>query len=227
MLEKVEDILAYRFQDKALLEKALTHPSATRDGSSHAGKKNYERLEFLGDAVLGLIIAEFLVNHFPDDKEGGLAKRQAALVCGEAISSVARTLDIADCIIMGPSECTGGGRENDANLENVLEALIGAIYLDGGLDAATTFVSKHWFEMGLDMTEPPQDPKTALQEWAQARSLPLPNYETVDSEGPSHAPIFTVQLTVEGRDPVTALGPSKKIAERAAAELLLKKINKS
>lgn len=220
-LEQAEAIVGHVFADKQLLEKALTHPSMSK---SALALRSYERLEFLGDAVLGLVMAEFLWRNFPDEQEGGLAKRLSVLVSGAVLADIGEELNIGDVIIMTSAEASAGGRSNRANLENVIEALIGALYLDGGVDVAESFIRTYWFPRAKDMTEPPQDPKTQLQELAQGNGKPLPSYTVVESVGPPHSPTFTVQLEVEGYAPVVAKGASKKNAEREAAILLLTQI---
>ncbi|MCD6035674.1 MAG: rnc [Rickettsiales bacterium] len=219
-------LLGHRFHNLLLLKEALVHPSVTQGTSrSSTALGSYERFEFLGDAVLGLLMAEFLLEHFPEENEGALAKRHAALVCGEMLASIAREIGIADYIVMAAGEEATGGRGNATNLENVLEALIGALYLDGGLEAAKRFVFRYWNARAIEMKEPPKDPKTALQEWAQGRGKPLPIYTTRDTQGPSHAPLFTIEVAVEGFAPISAQGTSKRLAEREAALRLLALVN--
>jgi ribonuclease-3 len=218
----IEDILGYHFEHKRLLEEALTHPSRVP-----AGRKrifNYQRLEFLGDAVLGLVIAEMLFARFPDEMEGDLARRHAALVRSEAIAKVGLALGIGEHIIMAMGEEQGGGRLNQSNIEDVTEALIGAMYLDGGLQPARGFILQHWTPLAESSALPPRDAKTALQEWAQARGLPLPVYAVTHEEGPSHAPIFTIEASVQGHEGATASGPSKRQAEQKAAQMLLERL---
>ncbi len=216
----MEHKLDYNFKNKELLEKALTHPSYASENNT----RSYERLEFLGDSVLGLVISRLLFDKFSDEREGDLAKRRSALVCGNTLSEVARTMHLGKDILMSSGEEANGGRDNDANLENVFEALIGAIYLDGGMDEVTDFVLRHFEELTHSMTEPPKDAKTRLQEWAQGQGYPLPEYKTVSIEGPPHAPMFTVEVSVEDNGSAVAHGPSKKTAERDAARHLYEKI---
>lgn len=213
-------VLGYHFKNPLLLEEALTHPSVSLTHRNRDRVKNYERLEFLGDGVLGLIIAELLFYDNPDENEGGLAKRQSALVRGETVAQIASTLGIGEFIIMTEGEESMGGRNNANNMENTLEAIIGAIYLDGGLDPAKQFILTHWQPVAQTIKEPPKDPKTLLQEWAQYRGLPIPGYRTVTVKGPSHAPLFTIEVSVEGYPPIQATGATKKVAEKAAANLL-------
>ena len=216
-LDALAAILDYRFSDRRLLRDALRHPSIASGGARATG---YERLEFLGDRVLGLVIADLLLKRFPSEPEGHLARRLAALVRRDALAEVARRIDLGRFIMLSRGEEDGGGRTKAGTLADCQEAVIGALYLDGGLDAAAAFIRRHWEER-LATRNPPRDPKTALQEWAQGRGLPLPLYETVASEGPDHAPAFTVSVTIEGHPPATATGNSKRVAERAAADRLL------
>lgn len=212
-------ILDHRFADPALLEQALTHRSA-----APRHDVGYERLEFLGDRVLGLIITDLLMAVFPDDNEGALARRLAELVRQETLADVARDIDLGRHVRLSRSEGESGGRENDAILSDVCEAVIAAIYLDAGLEAARQFIERCWRGRLDSASAPPQDAKTMLQEWAQGRGLPLPNYCVTERTGPDHAPEFTVTVTVEGHDPVAGAGPSKRTAEQAAAEVLLDRI---
>ncbi len=179
-------------------------------------------MEFLGDAVLGLVISDYLYGMYPEENEGALAKRRAALVCGTTLASVARTLGIDAMLTLGGGEMQSGGRDNDANLENALEAAIAAIYLDGGLQAAREFVLRHIAPLSEGMAEPPKDPKTQLQEKAQAEGRGIPEYKVMAQEGPSHAPRFTVRVVVSGWPEEMGEGSSKREAEKKAAEALLR-----
>ena len=220
-MHKLEEVLEYKFNDVSLIDEALTHPSLTRLTKKDEKKYNYERLEFLGDAVLGLVIAELLMIKYPDEKEGELAKRQAGLVRGEAVTNVAVSLNLGKFIKMTVGEEATGGRENASNVENVLEAIIGAIYSDSNLCEAKKFIEKHWAKLIEKMIEPPKDAKTSLQEWAQARGLAIPSYNIISTDGPSHSPHFTVQVDVQNMDNIEASGTSKKKAEKAAARKML------
>ncbi len=220
--EILADILGHRFHDRRLLRDALRHPSVA--GAVHA--TGYERLEFLGDRVLGLVIAEVLLKRFPSEPEGHLARRLAAHVRRDALAEVARAIGLGGFIMLSHGEDVGGGRAKAGTLADCMEAVIGALYLDGGLEVAANFIRSRWQDR-LAERNPPRDPKTALQEWAQGRGLPLPRYETVAAEGPDHAPAFTVSVTIEGHPAATAVGASKRVAERAAADALLNAVNEA
>lgn len=212
MLTAFENRIAYHFQDRKHLELALVHPS--QDPSRRA--KSFQRLEFLGDRILGLVIAEYLYYRFPKGKEGELAKRYASLVCREACQIVAEDIDIRSALSL-PEDLYPSG----SVLADALEALIGAIYIDGGLKAATTFIITRWQPLLKQQTIMPLDPKTTLQEWVQDRLKVPPHYEVLGISGPDHAPLFLVRVSVEGYGATEATGPSKKQAERAAARLFL------
>lgn len=217
----VESVIGYTFSNKKLLEEALTHPSKTR--LTKQKSFNYQRLEFLGDAVLGLVITEMLYEAFPNESEGSLAKRLAGLVRSESIAIVGKKLGIEPFIIMASSEEMSGGRSNASNIEDVCEALIGAIYVDGGFDPAKDFIIKHWKELLKNQTLPPKDAKTALQELVQGQGKKLPEYIVVAETGPSHAPEFTIEVRINGAT-VQATGNSKRAAEQKAAQLMLEKL---
>lgn len=207
----------YQFQDMSLLEMALRHPSSHRRDPL----TSYERLEFLGDAILGMIIAEALYIHFPDEPEGNLAKRKAGLVNGKTLSMLAEQIQLGDALEMSDGEALAGGRENKANLENAYEALIGAIYLDSNLQNTTSLLLPFFTPLLESMVEPPSDPKTSLQEHVQALGMSTPHYEVLHQEGPAHAPVFTIEVRIESGKSATAIGSSKKAAEREAASRLL------
>ncbi|MBS28410.1 MAG: ribonuclease III [Alphaproteobacteria bacterium] len=207
-LELVEQALGHRFSDRTLLEQGLTHASAEAGYS-------YERLEFLGDRVLGLVVAGLLLARFPDEDEGEIGRRFSALVQADTLSEIGGQLGLADHVR------AASGVVNDSILADVVEALIAAIFEDAGMDVAAEFVRRHW-ELRIDaVTAPPQDPKTALQEWSQARARGLPSYHDIGREGPDHAPRFTVEVHVDGAEPVQATGASKRAAERDAAAIML------
>lgn len=217
--------LRYGFADPALLEQALTHSSMSGAGGDR-GYSN-ERLEFLGDRVLGLIVAHLLFEQFPDETEGDLARRHAALVRRDALARVADEVGLGNHLHMSRGENEAGGRRNPGLLADACEAVIGAIYLDGGLGAAKAFIHDHWQMLVDEDTKPPKDAKTELQEWAQGRGLALPEYRETAREGPAHAPMFSVEVKVSGVAPVTGVGPSKRTAEQAAAEAALTRVLES
>ena len=225
--------LDYGFKDPELLRVALMHPSAVSTGRGKSRKKteprigraaDNQRLEFLGDRVLGIVVAEMLFRAFPDEDEGALARRLAALVKQDSLDAVAREIALGRYLTISRGEEEGGGRANPAILADACEALMGAIYLDGGLEAARAFVERHWAPKMNAEAKPPQDAKTALQEWAQAAGLALPLYTVVKSEGPPHDPVFEVEVTVAGYEPASARGRSKRAAEQAAAKRLLDRV---
>jgi ribonuclease III len=212
-------ILGHAFTREELLTEALTHPSAI--GRRGGKRRHYERLEFLGDRVLGLVVADLLWRRFADEAEGELTRRHAHLVRREALAEVALTLGLGRYLIVSPSEDAAGVRDNPRVLADVCEAVIAALFLDGGLEVATRFVARWWEARLAALGAPPRDPKTALQEWAQGRGLPLPAYRTVPGEGPAHRRLFTVTVRVEGLPPATATGATKRAAETAAAAAAL------
>ena len=227
--EALAAILGHTFKDPELLALALTHPSATGDaggrgGADEARLSNYERLEFLGDRVLGLAIADLLIRRFPDEREGRLARRHTELVRKEALAGVARDIGLGRYLALSKGEEEAGGRDNAATVADCCEAVIAALFLDGGMPAAERFIHEHWLPLMEAAAEPHKDVKTALQEWAQARALPLPAYTVVANEGPDHQPVFAVEVTVAGHAAVSATGRSKRAAEKAAARMMLKAI---
>lgn len=213
--KELEEIIGYAFKNSHLLERALTHSSTNDD-------YNYQRLEFLGDRVLGLVIAHALFEEFRGENEGGLAKRHTALVQGSTCSIIGQAHHIGDYVILSDAERGSGGHLNENIIADVVESLLGAIYIDGGFDAAQQVVLKLWGDNIKTLEEAPQDPKTELQEWVQARAMELPRYEIVDKSGPDHAPVFIVRLSIEGVDPIEVEGPSRRQAEKNAARKLLK-----
>lgn len=219
----LEENLGYRFKNTALLMAALTHPSL-QGGTARV--EDYERLELLGDAVLTLVITEMLLERFPAEAEGDIVKRRAALVNGRVLAEVADAMKLGVHLRLSESEEASGGRQNRRNLENAVEALIGAIYNDGGMEIARQFIVLRFAARIAEMQAPPQDAKTGLQEWAQGRGLPLPSYTLTNQSGPSHAPEFTVAVAVEGFAPAEAKAGNKREAERMAAEQLLSQVRK-
>ncbi len=206
----------YQFKDKALLELALTHRSA--------GRNNNERLEFLGDALLDLVIAEYLFRNFAEADEGQLTRTRALLVNRQHLATVARRLQIPEKIQLGEGERKSGGWRRDSILANVLEAIIGAVYLDGGIDSCRICVER-WFDQELKATDPTaalKDAKTTLQEYLQARNVALPQYAVADTCGPAHATTFIVICEVPAYSlKVEASGSSRRSAEQEAARKAL------
>jgi ribonuclease III len=218
--KELETKLGYRFKDAAMIEQALTHASV-RGGKTERGDN--ERLEFIGDRVLGLAIAEVLNGQFPDANEGELARRYNRLVRGESCAKVARAIGLGTHLILSESEADSGGREKTTILADAIEALLGAVFLDGGFDKARTVVRKLWQEQSEQVPESSVDAKSELQEWAQGMGLALPKYTVVSRKGPDHAPHFTAEVTIAGRAPAQGEGASKRIAEQAAATALLER----
>ena len=216
-----EAAIAYRFKDEKLLDRAMTHRSATQ---GKAVEWSNERLEFLGDRVLGLVIVEALMLRFPTAREGELAPRLNAIVSRKACAVVGEHLNLGAWLIVDKSERANGGATKPSLLANAAEAILGAVYLDGGLKAAEKFVLRHWAGLLKANTDAPRDPKSALQEWAQGEGLPTPVYRHDGRTGPDHAPLFTTTVLVEGHAPVSASGPSKQHAEREAARAMLETI---
>jgi ribonuclease-3 len=211
-----EILLGHHFAQPKLLTEALTHRSA----AGARGHGSNERLEFIGDRVLGLIIAEWLIERFPQEREGALGPRLAALVSRPALAAIAEANGLAALLAVAPGESRRGVRERSTVLADALEAIIGALYLDAGLGAARDFIRRVFAGVVDQQFAPPKDPKTALQEWALKRALPLPAYEVLEQSGPSHAPQFVIQARVGD---ATAKGEagSKRAAEQLAASLLL------
>ena len=219
----LEERLGYQFADKALLERALTHISAL-SGGAHNRVSSYQRLEFLGDHVLGLVISDMLYRAFPNANEGELSRRLADLVRKETCAEVARAMDVGPALKLGNSESHAGGRLRATILGDACEALIGAVFLDGGYGAADELVGRFWKERMLKPLRPLRDPKTMLQEWAQARGLPTPAYRELARTGPHHDPEFRVAVALPDRPPAEGLGSSKRAAEQNAAAAMLERV---
>lgn len=211
------------FSNPDLLRVALTHRSAAKGKDAISGGN--ERLEFLGDRVLGLVVAEMLYTRFGREREGAMAKRFVALVRRETLARVAIQIKLGDHIQMAKGERAAGADTNPAILSDCMEAVIAALYLDGGLEPARRFIEKLWTPLLDEANKPPQDAKTQLQEWLQGRGKPLPKYDMVGREGPAHAPIFTIELTTSDGERVSAEGKSKREAEQLAARMMLDKLN--
>lgn len=207
--------IGHHFAEPALLDQALTHGSHAQGGTDN------QRLEFLGDRVLGLVMAEALLAADPDAAEGVLAPRYNALVRKETCAEVARAVDLGVVLRLGRSEMRSGGRRKEALLGDALEAVIAAVYLDGGFDAARRVVLRLWGARIATVEADARDPKTALQEWAQARQQRPPAYDLVARDGPDHAPRFTIRARLQSGETRMATAPSKRAAEQEAARALL------
>lgn len=218
---EIENRLNYCFTDKKLLRRALTHSSAISPGKRV--KDSYQRLEFLGDRVLGLVVADVLYQKTPNANEGDLSRTLNSVVRKESCADVARNLKFGDAMHLGDSEARAGGAKKEAILADVCEAIIGAVYLDGGLEKAHTFITSAFGKHLSNSDAGRADAKTTLQEWAQARGLEPPTYSEVGRTGPDHAPVFHMEVSIEGFENASARGPSKKTAEHQVAELFLRR----
>ncbi len=218
-VERLQRGLGYHFRNEGALQVALTHRSAGRD--------NNERLEFLGDAILSFVISEELYQRYPRADEGRLSRLRATLVRGDTLAAIARDLALGDYLHLGSGEMKSGGFRRESILADAFEAIIGAIFLDAGIDAARDFILRH---LGPRLTEVDtasslKDPKTRLQEFLQSRRRPLPNYEVISVEGDEHAQTFRVACHVEGiSEPLQGVGNSRRKAEQMAAEEALKRL---
>ncbi|APT57191.1 ribonuclease III [Roseomonas gilardii] len=212
------DRLGHRFANPALLSQALTHRSAA-DPRRRQLDSN-ERLEFLGDRVLALAIAEWLAERFPQEREGELGKRLAVLVAADTLAKVGEGIGLSEALRIPPAEGRTGLRQRATVLADATEALIGALYLDGGLEVAQRFVRRYWAEMMAADPTPPMSAKSRLQEWTLGRGLGLPVYRTASTTGPSHAPVFVIEVQAQGRT-AEGKGDTKRAAEQAAAEAWL------
>jgi ribonuclease-3 len=226
--EVAETLLGHRFTRPALLDEALTHRSAIygragRRKGERRGVGSNERLEFVGDRVLGLLVAEWLVERFPDEQEGELGLRLAHLVSRATIAVIAERVGLAAVLAVAPGEARAGVASQTTVLADAIEALLGALYLDAGLDPARRFIRTAWSDDLERHHLPPKDPKMQLQEWLMGRGHPLPEYREVSREGPSHAPHFRIHAEALGQAG-EGEGASKRLAERAAAAALLAKL---
>ena len=217
-LSELEARLGHSFADRELLTRALTHTSKAggRGGS-------YQRLEFLGDRVLGLGVADILYAAFPEADEGDLSRRLAGLVRRETCAAVAAAWEVGPHLILGQGEVMGGGRRNQTILADVCEAILGAVFLDSGYGAARALVESHFRPAEPTAAPRGRDAKSALQEWAMSRGLPIPDYTVVERTGPDHAPRFRIAAQVEGLEPAHGEGTSKRIAEQEAARALMER----
>jgi len=223
-LGALEDLLGHKFSDRANLILALTHISSVTDvQGSRARIRSYQRLEFLGDHVLGLAVSDMLFRAHPSAEEGELSRRLADLVCEEACAEVAVQMGVGPFIRLGSGELRSGGAERPAILADIAEAVLAAVYLDAGYPAAEAMVERFWRPRFKPLGGAVRDPKTALQEWAQARGLPPPHYRLVERQGPDHSPQFRIAVDVPGFEPVEATGPSKQNAQKIAAAAFLER----
>ncbi|SIT79750.1 ribonuclease III [Pontibaca methylaminivorans] len=218
-LESFEARLGYRFERPELLVRALTHGSVTTPA-----RKDNQRLEFLGDRVLGLVMATALLEQDREAAEGQLAPRFNALVRKETCAEIAREIDLGMVLKLGRSEMLSGGRRKQALLGDAIEAVIAAVYRDGGFGAARDMILRLWGARIAEVDDDARDPKTALQEWAQARGLNPPAYVELSRSGPDHAPVFTIAARLEDGREAQASGGSKRRAEQDAAQELLTRI---
>jgi ribonuclease-3 len=216
-LDRIASQISYQFANVDLLVQALTHASTQK----HKG--DYQRLEFLGDRVLGLVIAEHLFLSHPDQSEGDLSAALSVLVRREACAEAAEALGLSEVMLLGSSEKAKGLHLNRTLLGDVMESLVGAIYIDGGLAAARDFVLRNWEPQLVQPNRLSKDPKTFLQEWALARALPIPLYRVMSREGPEHEPVFAVTVEIKGRPAAEGTGKSKRAAEQDAADVFLKR----
>jgi ribonuclease-3 len=219
-LKDLEARLGYAFEDRALLKKALTHASVRQ---ASAKRRDNERLEFLGDRVLGLAVAELLSEVYPTASEGDLARLYNRLVRGGTCAEVARALDLGPSLVLSESEAGSGGRDKETILADASEALLGAIFLEAGYEKAREVVRAHWGTKLQGAPAEAADAKSALQEWAQGKGLDLPQYVEVARQGPDHAPRFTAEVRIKGARPARGEGASKRAAEQAAATALLER----
>jgi ribonuclease-3 len=221
-LDALQEILGYRFANPDLLVRALTHASAA-DAQQRRDAVTYQRLEFLGDRVLGLVVADMLDAYFPAAPEGELSRRLSRLVSGETCAEVGRDMDLGRHVRMSHSVEKGGGRAKAGVLADACEAVLGAVYRDGGLPGARQVIERYWRPRLEDMRGPLRDAKTELQEWAHRRGIDAPAYIEVSRSGPDHAPHFEIEVRAAGLQPGRGRGQSKREAEHAAAANLLRR----
>jgi ribonuclease-3 len=214
----LEARLGYHFRSRDLLKKALTHASVRQ---APGKRRDNERLEFLGDRVLGLVIAELLWEVYPSADEGELARLYNRLVRGRTCAAVARELDLGPFLVLSDAEADSGGRGKETILADACEAVLGAIFLEAGYETARDIVRTHWNSRVGTAPADAADAKSLLQEWVQGQGLELPAYVEVDRQGPDHAPRFTSEVRIKGRKPARGEGASKRAAEQAAATALL------
>jgi ribonuclease III len=217
----IEARIGHSFTDPNLLTAAITHVSALKPSRKRG--ESYQRLEFLGDHVLGLIVSDMLYRTFPNADEGEMSKRLADLVRKESCAEVAKSLGLTDDIKLGAVGAGAGARLRKSVLGDICEAVIGAVFLDGGYAAAADFVERNWTERMQRPRRPLRDPKTVLQEWAQGKGLPTPVYREVERTGPHHDPQFRVAVDLPGLAPAEGVGGSKRAAEKVAASVMIER----
>ncbi len=223
MIKDLEAAIGYRFNNISVLQKALAHSSYANE-RWHNGLKSYERLEFLGDSILGMVVAEFLYTHYTETLEGDLTRMRADVVCEKALAKVARRLDLGRHILLGNGEEQGGGRNRDSILSDTVEAVIAACYLDGGMEVAKSFIHRFILEEEPVKQNNNRDYKTALQELVQRKKDQTLAYSLVGESGPDHNKQFSVQLHLNGQLVGAGVGSSKKRAEQMAAKEALEKL---
>lgn len=221
-IAQLQKRLGYQFSDPELLILALSHRSVSSE--------NNERLEFLGDSILGLVVTDFLYREFPQAREGDLSRMRSHIVRGESLAEVAKQLALGPDLLLGSGEMKSGGHRRDSILGDTVEALIGAVYLDRGIEAAREIITA-WFKSFFDsalQVQPVKDAKTALQEWLQHRNKPLPDYQLVGTGGEAHSRLFTVSCKIAAVETaMTATASSRRRAEQMVAEQLLKEVEKA
>ena len=217
-IKGLETALGYHFKSRTVLERALTHASTRSD---QAKSEDNERLEFLGDRVLGLAIAELLIERDPKASEGALARRFNRLVRRESCARVGRALQLGPLLLLSSAENDSGGRDKDTILADATEAVLAAIFLEAGYPAVRAVVRLLWSPMLDGLPDTVADAKSMLQEWAQGQGLPLPRYVEVERHGPDHAPHFTTEVSIDGKKPARGMGANKRAAEQAAASAML------
>lgn len=220
--ERLSKTLGYEFQSKKYLLLALTHSSYAEESTA-----SNERLEFLGDRVLGLIVAEILLDRFPSEREGEIARRLSSIVDKNSLAKIARSIELGKYIRVGSGDLQAETQNNPGVLADTMEALIGAVYCDSGLNDARALIVSLWTPLIEEASEPPVDPKTRLQEWAQKKQLGLPQYRILARVGPDHEPVFTVEVSLDSLGNCTGIGRSKRTAEQNAATKLLELIGTS
>jgi ribonuclease-3 len=220
-VKRLQERIGYKFRDIHLLQMALTHASAN---FGRPGAPDYERLEFLGDRVLGLAIAQHLYKAFPEAPEGELARRYNDLVRKETCAVIAEEMELGAHIILGDSEAMAGGRRKGTILADICEAILGAVYIDGGWGPAEALIARYWHGRAGELAAAPVDAKTALQEWVQRTGAnALPRYGLIENRGSDHEPSFIYEVQVEGLEPARGMGRSRRAAEQAAAMALLQR----